>query len=374
WLPLDPPATADATIGGLVALAASGPLRTGHGTPRDMALGVEIATGDGRLLRFGGRVVKNVAGYDAVRLAVGSRGRLGVITGLFLRVRGAPRADRTIAIACGPDSDGARRGAELALAVRDSASCDALELISPSVAATIGGLPSGWTLLVRMLGRDAAVSDGVDRVRRIVGNAAGAKTVGANAGGANAGGAKTVGANAGGPYAGGPYAGGAGRLAEIPNVVWTALARQEANATTALRLTGRPSDVAEGLAALSRGQDTGTSEMSGGPGPGWFIASHAAEGIIRLWRTDPGPATTDPSDMPGAWGELIRNGDWISSYDRGSRPVAAPYGETPGGSPVSGPVEGSAREQPAQLRRDLTDRLRNVFDPAGIMRGAGDFE
>jgi FAD/FMN-containing dehydrogenase len=57
WLPLDPPAASDATIGAVAALSAAGPLRAGHGTPRDMALGVEIATGDGRLIRFGGRVV-----------------------------------------------------------------------------------------------------------------------------------------------------------------------------------------------------------------------------------------------------------------------------------------------------------------------------
>src|SRR5690606_26707295 len=81
-LALDPPYAGDATIGATIATAAAGPLRAGYGTARDHVLGLEVVTGDGRRIHFGGRVVKNVAGYDGVRLLTGSRGTLGIITGL----------------------------------------------------------------------------------------------------------------------------------------------------------------------------------------------------------------------------------------------------------------------------------------------------
>lgn len=80
WLPLDPPHGARATIGGIVAGNASGPRRYKYGTPRDLIIGIEVALTDGRVVRAGGRVVKNVAGYDLSRLFCGSCGSLGVIT------------------------------------------------------------------------------------------------------------------------------------------------------------------------------------------------------------------------------------------------------------------------------------------------------
>jgi glycolate oxidase FAD binding subunit len=99
WLPLDPPHAAGATIGATASLAAAGPLRHAFGTPRDAVLGLDLATGDGRLLRVGGRVVKNVAGYDMTRLVVGSHGMLGVITRMFLRLRPLAAIDETWRVA-----------------------------------------------------------------------------------------------------------------------------------------------------------------------------------------------------------------------------------------------------------------------------------
>ena len=64
WLPLDPPRFAGTTIGGALAANLSGPLRASHGTARDLVLGVTVVAADGALVRGGGRVVKNVAGYD----------------------------------------------------------------------------------------------------------------------------------------------------------------------------------------------------------------------------------------------------------------------------------------------------------------------
>src|SRR5688500_7353226 len=74
YLALDPPGSVASTIGAIVSRADAGPLRLSHGTPRDHVLGLELVTGDGRVMNLGGRVVKNVAGYDLVKLGIGARG------------------------------------------------------------------------------------------------------------------------------------------------------------------------------------------------------------------------------------------------------------------------------------------------------------
>jgi len=79
WLPLDPRGGDDATIGGIVASNSAGPLRLRFGSARDMVLGIRVATTEGKLIKSGGHVVKNVAGYDLSKLLVGSLGTLGVI-------------------------------------------------------------------------------------------------------------------------------------------------------------------------------------------------------------------------------------------------------------------------------------------------------
>ena len=79
WLPLDPFGGAKASLGGIMATNAAGPLRLFYGTPRDMVLGLKFATPDGKVIKTGGRVVKNVAGYDLGKLLIGSLGTLGVI-------------------------------------------------------------------------------------------------------------------------------------------------------------------------------------------------------------------------------------------------------------------------------------------------------
>jgi glycolate oxidase FAD binding subunit len=79
WIPLDPPASDRATIGGLVATNDSGPRRHRYGAPRDLIIGIDFVRADGRLAKGGGIVVKNVAGYDLPRLLTGSFGSLGVI-------------------------------------------------------------------------------------------------------------------------------------------------------------------------------------------------------------------------------------------------------------------------------------------------------
>lgn len=149
WLTLDPYGSPEGTIGATIATASSGPLATGFGQPRDLMLGVEAVMGRGSVIRAGGRVVKNVAGFDLTRLLTGSRGTIGVITEVSLRLRARPAVDDTIAIDIG-SRPGALRDA--IAAVRGwPASPMAAELLSPRAAGALG-LRAVLTLLLRLGG------------------------------------------------------------------------------------------------------------------------------------------------------------------------------------------------------------------------------
>jgi len=100
--PLDPPAAPASTIGGILSTDASGPHRFLHGTARDLVIGLEAALPDGTVVRSGGRVVKNVAGYDLKKLFIGALGTLGVITSVSLKL-GAIAEDETVIAAGFPD-------------------------------------------------------------------------------------------------------------------------------------------------------------------------------------------------------------------------------------------------------------------------------
>ena len=96
-LAFEPPAFgAGATLGGTIACGFSGPRRVAAGAARDFTLGARVIDGRGRALSFGGRVIKNVAGFDVSRLLVGSFGTLGVIIEATLRVSPAPEAEATL--------------------------------------------------------------------------------------------------------------------------------------------------------------------------------------------------------------------------------------------------------------------------------------
>ena len=96
WLPLDPPDDGRSTIGGIAATGVSGAQAYGFGSPRHQVVGMSVALADGRVIKAGGRVVKNVAGYDLCKLFVGSYGTLGVITEITCRLRPRPAEERTI--------------------------------------------------------------------------------------------------------------------------------------------------------------------------------------------------------------------------------------------------------------------------------------
>lgn len=98
-LALDPPDAGGATIGGVLAAADSGPLRQRYGGPRDLVVGVTVALSDGTRAKSGGKVIKNVAGYDLAKLLVGSHGTLGALTQVAVRLH--PRPETTVTAAAG---------------------------------------------------------------------------------------------------------------------------------------------------------------------------------------------------------------------------------------------------------------------------------
>ena len=92
WLPVDVASPEQATLGGAIALNQSGPRRYGYGTLRDYVIGISFVTDDGVEVKAGGRVVKNVAGYDLMKLQIGAVGTLGVVTQVTLKVKPRPEA------------------------------------------------------------------------------------------------------------------------------------------------------------------------------------------------------------------------------------------------------------------------------------------
>ena len=100
WLPLDPPLPERATVGGMIAANLTGPCRFSQGTVRDFLIGLRVARADGTLIKGGGQVVKNVAGYDVPKLYCGSLGTLGVIVEATFQVRPRPQSQALLAVEC----------------------------------------------------------------------------------------------------------------------------------------------------------------------------------------------------------------------------------------------------------------------------------
>lgn len=199
WLPLDPFGAPNGTLGATLATASAGPLAATIGLPRDVALGIAFVTGEGRLVRGGGRVVKNVAGFDLVRLAIGAWGTLGVIVEATVRLRARPAADLTVALDL-PDESGA-----LAATLRELRAAPviplATELLAPTLAARLGA-GTGPVALVRLAGNVDAVQSQRGALARL------------------------------------------GTTREVANDVWHRLRASDPAASAVFRLSSRPSQLA----------------------------------------------------------------------------------------------------------------------------------
>lgn len=162
---VDAPDPDRATLGGIFATNTSGPRRFGAGRPRDQIIGVSFVTADGALVKGGGRVVKNVAGYDFPKLLTGSLGTLGVIAQMTLKVRPKPEA---AAIVWVPFAGAEGLGAALDRLNTSGTRPAAIEVLNPSAARRVGessGLPADdWALAVGFEDNAASVTWQVDRL------------------------------------------------------------------------------------------------------------------------------------------------------------------------------------------------------------------
>ena len=165
WLALDAPGGERGTLGAMVAVGAAGPLQAGFGSPRDQVLGATLVTGDGRVLGLGGRVVKNVAGFDLLKLVTGSWGTLGMITSVTMRLHPVPASDRTLLFKAADVVEGAALACRLA---QTPLSLAAVELLVPGDGESGEGASSPL-VAVRIL----ESVDGVDEAERVVSERAG---------------------------------------------------------------------------------------------------------------------------------------------------------------------------------------------------------
>ncbi len=155
FLPFDPPFSASgATLGGTVASGLSGPRRYRYGGVRDFILGVRFVDGLGNVVRGGGRVVKNAAGFDLPKLMVGSLGRLGVLLELTFKVFPAPRAHATLRVEFGRFEEALETLVRLSTTAFD---LEAVDLEPPGV------------LWVRIGGFEESLVRRVDRIRSFLG-------------------------------------------------------------------------------------------------------------------------------------------------------------------------------------------------------------
>lgn len=163
YLPMDPPPDDSVTIGGLLATAKTGAWRGHLGSPRDHLLGVEVALPSGALARSGGRVVKNVTGYDLHRLHTGALGAFGVIVEASFKVAPRPAVARTLAA----PADDLHEAMRVARSAWDtSLATRALTLLGSAAAAHLG-LPGRPTVIIELAGTAAAVERSVAEFRAL---------------------------------------------------------------------------------------------------------------------------------------------------------------------------------------------------------------
>jgi len=271
WLSLDPADADRATIGGVLATNACGPRRHLYGTARDLLIGVTVVTADGSIVKGGGKVVKNVAGYDLPKLFIGSYGTLGVIVEATVKLRPLPGQEELVCVRFD-------RLKDAGAAVRAIAASDllpnAVELLDGAAAAGAGlaaGSPIPGGLLV--VGFDG-VREQVDWQRAELARLTG------------------------------PLGGRDVRPLEV--AAWARLtpaARAAFGATAAvMALAVLPSQVAETMeqgAGIARGRGLQSA---------W--AAHAGVGVVRgAVASDPAP--TDPAALAAVlaeWREMARAG------------------------------------------------------------------
>jgi len=163
WLSLDPADAERATIGGVLATDASGPRRHLYGTARDLLIGVTVVTAEGTVVKGGGKVVKNVAGYDLPKLFIGSYGTLGVIVEATFKLRPIPDDERLVCVGFDRLKDA---GAAVKAVMASDLIPNAVELLDATAAAAVA--PAGAALVVGFDGLEEQVAWQCAELTRLV--------------------------------------------------------------------------------------------------------------------------------------------------------------------------------------------------------------
>ena len=320
WLPLDAPGAGAGTLGGLVATGGPGPMADKHGGVRDNILGLEMVTGDGRRLNFGGRVVKNVAGYDLVRLATGSRGSLAILTSVSVRLFPQPEADLLLAV-----SGGDAQAAQAAAALGASG--------LPLAAVELFGTGSDeMVIAVRMTGGRAEVEEMARRVHALAREHLRGRPRAVRA-------APTAVGDAGTRTERGPDARLAAWLGRHePAEDWD---QWEADAPLVVRLSALPS-----LLPRTLGVARELATAWGGD-----LRAHALQGVARV-------KTVQAPEAPGVVAQRLAGARAALEEMGGSLVISrAPR--------AVGDLAGWARQP--ESHASLAARIKELFDPAGVL-------
>jgi len=278
WLSLDPADAERATVGGVLATNASGPRRHLYGTARDVLIGVTVVTADGSIVKGGGKVVKNVAGYDLPKLFIGSYGTLGVIVEATVKLRPLPEQEELVSVRFDRLKDAG--SAVKAVAASDLIP-NAVELLDSAGASGAGlaaGYPTPGGLLV--VGFDG-VREQIDWQRAELARLTG------------------------------PLGGRDPRLLDAATSTRLPTAAREAFSTTAavMTLAVLPSQVAEIMeqgAGIARGRGLQSA---------W--AAHAGVGVVRGALASE-PAPKDPAALAvvlAEWREMARAGGGYANLE-----------------------------------------------------------
>jgi glycolate oxidase FAD binding subunit len=162
FLAIDPPYTANATIGGILATGSAGSLRHRYNSVRDMCLGIEFVRADGEMVKAGGRVVKNVAGYDLMKLLTGSYGTLGIASRITFRLYPLPEYTQVVVVT-GDAAAIAIAQQKISTSVLTPTACD---LLSATAIADLG-LGEGIGLVLQFASLKASVIEQCDRISTI---------------------------------------------------------------------------------------------------------------------------------------------------------------------------------------------------------------
>lgn len=309
WLPLDPPGRSH-SLGAVATTGVSGPLGASWGGPRDLVLGLRAVTGDGRPFSAGGRVVKNVAGFDLVRLLIGSRGTLAFVTEVTMRLSSLPEVDHTMLV----------RGDSLDELADAAARVCALSVTPAAVELLVREMPVGGrrmeaVLAVRVLGGRERVEAETAELRVSLADF-----------------------------------GGLTRLApEEADALWREVRHFEDGAELVLRLSINPARIgeligfAQVLCSVGDGQCDSTRAR---------LAVHAGTGVMRL--------AAPKLRVDAGWDE--RMDDLLGSLAERDGTLTV----TRAPAPLRARLKG---RDISVVNGELMSGLKAVFDPSGILSG-----